>query len=119
MINKKVLKLRKAHERAKSAHRGGRFLYPDSIKRLAVEILNSGVPVSALARQTGLNAPAILKWSRKINLSDVELVKSSRFRKLPLVTAPLAETFCILLPSGIRIECSAYHQLGHILREVA
>lgn len=121
MIHKKVLKLRREHDRAKSAHTGGRFRYPEKIKQLAVEILNSGVALSELAKQTGLNAPAILKWSRKMSRSRGTPIKIQNFRKLPIASElpAVAEKFYIILPSGIRIECTAYHQLTSILRLVA
>jgi transposase-like protein len=121
MIHKQILKLRKEHQRAKSAHTGGRFRYPEKIKQLAVEILNSGVAISELAKHTGLNAPAILKWSRKISKTPGTPIKSQSFRKLSLTdaTTDIVERFYIILPSGIRIECTAYHQLTSILGLVA
>lgn len=121
MIHDKILKLRREHDRAKSEHAGGRFRYPEKIKQLAVEILNSGVTLSALAKQTGLNAPAILKWSRNMSRSREMPNKTQNFRKLPIASElpTIAEKFYIILPSGIRIECTAYHQLTSILGLVA
>ncbi len=118
MINKKILELRNEHEQAKLKYAGGRHLHSEKLKKLAVEILNSGVPLSDIAKQTGLNVSTIFKWSRKIAAHKLPLA-SSRFRKLRLKSKNNEETVFIILPSGIRIECSAYHQLSRILREVA
>ena len=120
MIHKQIFKLRQEHERVKSAHTGGRFRYPEKIKQLAVEILNSGVGISELAKYTGLNAPAILKWSRKLD-RGITPTRGQNFRKLRIAETPSAigEKFYIILPSGIRIECTGYHQLTSILGLVA
>ena len=95
---------------------GKRVRYPEQIKQSVLKILNSGMGLSEVSRATGLNAPAILKWSQKLG-DEFRTVKISE--KISTNEMPgrfhRTEPICIVTSGGIRIECSSTTQLKEVL----
>lgn len=108
MSPKKIEKIKEAVLRTQEAG-GERPRYSDEVKKAVVEILSSGVGLTEASRLTGVRAPTILKWSRRVGGGFREVAIS------PEADARGETVISIILPGGLRIECPSMAQLKDIL----
>jgi hypothetical protein len=105
---RKIAKIREAVLSAKSSD-GKPVRYSEKIKKSVLEMLRSGLRPGVVAKLTGLNTPVIFKWAHRYG-DEFRAVKVSS--KLPRAEV---STIHVVMPQGIRIECSSVLCLREIL----
>lgn len=107
-MEKAIKKIRSAVLRAKR-NGGGRTRYPDFIKSAAAELVRDGQSPQELARLTGIGLSTLFKWS--------QIPSHEHFRKIAQVPEPMTyiDTFKVILPTGVCVECSSESALKKIV----
>ncbi len=114
MDAKLISKIRKAIAKAR-LEGGQRVRYPEFVKSSVRNLLNSGVSLSEISILIGVSSATLFKWSQKESpaFHSVDVSKETESESEP-ATAGLS----IVMPSGIRIECSSAQMVSEILERL-
>lgn len=112
MDTKEIAKIRRGVKRARKVS-GERVRYPRSIKKLVLEVIQSGVSTAEVCRLTDLNPATVFKWSQDGDQVSFRRVKVSG-GKSPTASAASTE-LRVTLPNGICVEGATIATLREVL----
>ena len=111
MDAKEISRLRRLVKKARKASSGKRVRYPQSVKRLVLEVLGAGVSAVEISQSTGLSTSTVFGWSQKQDKASFRRVKVSALKR----AATEIPSLKVLLPNGICLEGASVPVLREII----
>lgn len=116
MDAKLISKIRKVIAKAR-LEGGQRVRYPEFVKSSVRNLLNSGVSLSEISILIGVSSATLFKWSQK-GSPAFHSVDVSKETESESESEPATAGLSIVMPSGIRIECSSAQMVSEILERL-